>query len=130
MKWNTPVPPRPSGSTMVRAKLLVPSGTPDQESCSDIFSPTQLALPAVLFATFFGIIWPSLKVVEVRANGSAAEAPPLQAKASASAPIADRLLKTIVRDMAVLPLPPLSRTARRSLDFEDPALPRPAPLCG
>src|SRR6185312_9211128 len=110
MKWNTPVPPRPSGSTMVRAKLLVPAGTPDQESCGDMFSPTQLGLPAVLFATFFGIICPSLKVVEVRAKGSAAEAPPFQAKARARAATADRLLQTTERDMAVLPLRPWSRT--------------------
>src|SRR3954470_20236548 len=89
---------------MVSAKLLVPSGTPDQESCGDMFSPTQLALPAVLFATFLGIICPSLKVVEVRVKGSAADATPFQARATASAPTADRLFQTNVRDMAVLPV--------------------------
>ena len=58
---------------MVRAKLLVPSGTPDQDSCGDTLSPTQFGLlPAFLLATFFGISVPSLKVVEVSANGSAA----------------------------------------------------------
>src|SRR5208282_4128291 len=57
---------------MVSAKLLVPSGAPDHDSCGDTLSPTQFGFWAFLLATFFGIIVPSLKVVEVSANGSAA----------------------------------------------------------
>ena len=57
---------------MVSAKLLVPSGTPDHDSCGDTLSPTQFGFAGFLLATFFGISVPSLKVVEVSANGSAA----------------------------------------------------------
>src|ERR1700755_2703670 len=55
---------------MVRAKLLVPSGAPDQESCGDTLSPTQFGFAGFLFATFFGISVPSLKVVDDSVNGS------------------------------------------------------------
>src|SRR5215469_11785950 len=41
---DTPAGARPSGSNNNRAKLLVPSGTPDQASGGDRFSPTQLGL--------------------------------------------------------------------------------------
>src|SRR5262249_55511989 len=71
-KWCTPAPPRPSGSSIRMAKLFVPSGTPLQDNCGDTFCPTQFGLFDRLFATFLGIIWPSLKVVEVKVNGSAA----------------------------------------------------------
>src|SRR4051812_17373026 len=81
------------------AKLLVPSGTTFQESCGEVLSPTQLGLPAVLLATFFGIIVPSLKVVEVRVNGSAAHAAPPPHKASASAPVASRVVPTSLGTM-------------------------------
>src|SRR5262249_47296778 len=50
----------------------VPSGTPVQDNCGDTFWPTQLGLFDKLLATFTGIIWPSLKVVDVNVNGSAA----------------------------------------------------------
>ena len=50
------------------AKLLVPAGALTHDNCGETFSPTQLAFCgkfALLLATFFGIIWPSLKVVDV-----------------------------------------------------------------
>ena len=58
----------------VSAKLRVPAGAPDQDSCGEIFSPTQFELPGVLLPTFFGRSAPSLKVVEAKANASAAMA--------------------------------------------------------
>src|SRR5437763_13582837 len=67
----TPPPPRPSGSVMRNAKLLVPSGGFTQESCGETFSPRQFGLFgsfAGLLPTFFGIIAPSLNVVEDRLN--------------------------------------------------------------
>src|SRR5438477_9895907 len=54
------------------AKLFVPSGAPLHDNCGATFCPTQFGLLDKLFATFRGIIWPSLKVVEVKVNGSAA----------------------------------------------------------
>src|SRR6516162_2254291 len=54
------------------AKLFVPSGAPLQDNCGDTFWPTQFGLFDKELATFLGIIWPSLKVVDVRVNGSAA----------------------------------------------------------
>src|SRR5438876_10715036 len=56
------------------AKLFVPSGTPVHDNCGDTFWPTQFGLFDKLLATFLGIIWPSLKVVDVKVNGSAARA--------------------------------------------------------
>src|SRR5438128_12060913 len=82
-QWCTPAPPRPSGSSIRIAKLFVPSGTPVQESCGDTFSPTQLGFCGLALATFRGIIWPSLNVVDVTANGSASAA--LAANANVSA---------------------------------------------
>src|SRR5215469_1496398 len=74
--WCTPAPPRPSGSSIRKTKLLVPSGVPVHENCGETFSPTQLALlPEVLaLAAFLGSMVPSLKVDEVRLNTSAADA--------------------------------------------------------
>src|SRR5438034_1556235 len=57
---------------MRMAKLFVPSGTPVHDNCGDTFWPTQFGLFDKLLATFLGIIWPSLKVVDVKVNGSAA----------------------------------------------------------
>src|SRR5262245_28750604 len=54
------------------AKLFVPSGAPVHDNCGDTFSPTQFGFCGFLLATFLGIIWPSLKVVDVNLNGSAA----------------------------------------------------------
>src|SRR6516165_4495590 len=74
--WCTPAPPRPSGSSMRNTKLLVPSGVPLHENCGETFSPTQFGLlPVVLaLAAFLGSMVPSLKVVELRLNTSAADA--------------------------------------------------------
>ena len=57
---------------MVSAKLFVPSGGFDQLNAGEIFSPTQLALPAVLLENFLGINVPSLKAGDEMTNGSAA----------------------------------------------------------
>src|SRR5213594_4054350 len=84
-QWCTPAPPRPSGSSMRIAKLFVPSGTPVQDNCGDTFWPTQFGLVDKLLATFLGIIWPSLKVVEV--NGSAACTATTDARTIAAAAI-------------------------------------------
>src|SRR6266704_4612715 len=54
------------------AKLFVPSGTPVHDNCGETFSPTQFGLFDKLLATFRGIIWPSLIVVDLKVNGSAA----------------------------------------------------------
>src|SRR6185295_17665816 len=62
-------------SIMRIAKLFVPSGTPVHDNCGETFSPTQLGFFgafAVLLATFLGSMVPSLKVVEVSVNTSAA----------------------------------------------------------
>src|SRR5215475_9533474 len=87
-QWNTPRPARPSGSIMVSAKLLVPSGTPFHDSCGDTLSPTQFGFAGFLLATFFGISVPSLKVSDVSVNGSAAFAMPLTSHASTRAVVA------------------------------------------
>src|SRR5215469_15823697 len=90
-QWKTPRPPRPSGSTIVKAKLLVPSGTPDHDSWGDTLSPTQFGFAGFLLATFLGISVPSLKVSEVSVNGSAALATlPTPHAASTSAVAAAR----------------------------------------
>ncbi len=71
-QWNTPRPPRPSGSTIVSAKLLVSAGAPLHDSCGDTFWPTQFGLGIAglfTFATLAGIIVPSLNVVEESAKG-------------------------------------------------------------
>jgi hypothetical protein len=63
----TPAPPRPSGSIIRNAKLLVPAGGLIHDNCGEIFSPTQLGFCgsfARLFAALTGIIWPSWKVVD------------------------------------------------------------------
>src|SRR5712691_867964 len=50
---------------MRMAKLLMPAGAPDQDSCGETLSPTQFGFCGFLLATFFGIIWPSWKVVDL-----------------------------------------------------------------
>src|SRR5438067_4568 len=50
------------------AKLFVPSGAPFDDNWGETFSPTQFGLLDKLLATFFGIIWPSLTVVDVNVN--------------------------------------------------------------
>src|SRR5205807_414149 len=63
----TPPPPRPSGSIIRNAKLLVPAGGLIQDNCGETFSPRQFGFRgsfARLLPTFLGIIWPSLKVVD------------------------------------------------------------------
>src|SRR6516225_1963783 len=57
---------------MVSAKLLMPAGAPVQDSSGDTLSPTQFGFWAFLLATFFGIMVPSLKVVEVRVKAACA----------------------------------------------------------
>src|SRR5438874_9201836 len=69
------------------AKLFVPSGTPVHDNCGDTFSPTQFGLFDKLLATFLGIIWPSLKVVDVKVNGSAARTATANARTIAAAAI-------------------------------------------
>src|SRR5882672_6765422 len=53
------------------AKLLVPAGGLTHDNCGETFSPMQFSFCgkfARLLATFFGIISPSRKVVDDRAN--------------------------------------------------------------
>src|SRR6266478_908078 len=50
---DTPAGARPSGSNSSKAKLLVPSGTPDQARGGDMFSPTQLGLRCLSLHAFF-----------------------------------------------------------------------------
>src|ERR1700722_4448033 len=94
-QWNTPRPPRPSGSTMVNAKLLVPSGVPFHDSSGETLSPTQFGFCGFLLAIFFGIMVPSLKVEEESENASAAfAAVPAPHAASTRPPAATRLVTT------------------------------------
>src|SRR5215470_7922087 len=51
--WFTPAGARPSGSTITRAKLLVPSGTFSQASGGERFSPTQFGLLCLSAQAFF-----------------------------------------------------------------------------
>src|SRR5580693_2821448 len=50
---DTPAGARPSGSNSSRAKLFVPSGTFDQASGGEMFSPTQFALLCLSLHAFF-----------------------------------------------------------------------------
>src|SRR2546430_16696610 len=73
------------------AKLLVPGGGLIHDSCGETFSPVQFGFCGSLarvLATFGGISWPSLKVLEESANSfSCAVAGPVQANATAPARI-------------------------------------------
>src|ERR1700674_4843260 len=80
---------------MVNAKLLVPSGVPVHDSCGETLSPTQFGFCGFLLATFFGIMVPSLKVVEESAKAACAfAAPPMHHDARIMPPAATRLPKT------------------------------------
>src|SRR3954471_19029326 len=73
------------------AKLLVPGGGLTHDSCGETFSPTQCLFCgklALLLATFFGIICPSLKVVDVTAKifSCACAVPNAQANANTIPP--------------------------------------------
>src|SRR3954463_7990171 len=57
--------PRPSGSVMTSAKLVVPAGTLVQDSGGGTLSPTQVGLDLLEPAFFFASIWPSLNEDEV-----------------------------------------------------------------
>src|SRR6185369_2327075 len=57
--------PRPSGSVMTSAKLVVPAGTLVQDSGGETLSPTQFGLDLLEPAFFFASIWPSLNEDEV-----------------------------------------------------------------
>src|SRR6266581_2010939 len=63
----TPKPPRPSGSNIRKAKLLVPAGGSTHDNCGETLAPRQFGFCgsfAWLLPTFAGINWPSLKVVD------------------------------------------------------------------
>src|SRR4051812_12166535 len=81
---------------MVIAKLLVSAGALNYDSCGETFSPTQFAFCgkfALLLATFFGIIWPSLKVVDVTPKiFSCACAVPMAQQNANSIPLASNAL--------------------------------------
>src|ERR1700730_4298567 len=86
---------------MTSARLLVPAGTPDQDSCGDTLSPTQFGFCGFLLATFFGIMVPSLKVVEESAKADCAFAvPPMHHDARIMPPAATRLPKTGFTNMS------------------------------
>src|SRR5262245_6769748 len=82
---------------MVSTKLLVSAGAPLHDNCGETFWPTQFGLGfaapgAFMFATFCGIIVPSLKVVELRVKGACAEnAAPLRQIVATRAPPASRI---------------------------------------
>src|ERR1700736_2402088 len=82
----TPPPPRPSGSIIRNAKLLVPAGGLTHDNCGETFAPRQFGFCgsfAWLLPTFAGIIWPSLKVVDDNAKSfSCALAGPAAHKAA------------------------------------------------
>src|SRR3984893_10802961 len=79
---------------MSMTKLLVPSGTPVQDSCGETFSPTQFGLVgafAALLAAFFGIMVESLNVADVSEKISAAfAAVPTRPNASVAAAAANK----------------------------------------
>src|SRR5450756_2521932 len=70
----TPPGGRPSGSTIRRAKLLVPSGAFDHDSVGDMFSPMQFGLALLLPALFSASRSPSLKSGEDSVNTPCARA--------------------------------------------------------
>src|SRR5258707_10486359 len=77
---DTPAGARPSGSNSRSAKLLVPSGTPDQASGGDIFSPTQFGLPCLSAHAFLtasvplSCSWDEVKVSTSACAGTAENA--------------------------------------------------------
>src|SRR5437763_1037386 len=82
---DTPAGARPSGSNSNSAKLFVPSGTPDQASGGDTFSPTQFGVRCVSAHAFLTASVPlSCSCGDVRVSTSAALALRDRAKLPAS----------------------------------------------
>src|SRR3954464_4641473 len=74
--WVTPAGARPSGSSMIIAKLLVSAGAPDHASGGEIFSPTQFGLRCLSAQAFLTASWSlSFKAEEVSVSTSARAAP-------------------------------------------------------
>src|ERR1700730_1479284 len=108
---DTPAGARPSGSNSRRAKLLVPSGTFDQASGGEMFSPTQFGLLCLSLHAFFVARVPlSWIASEVSVNTSAARAIGKANRAAARNPPAV-IRAAIVRFMTFLPLG-LSKSGR------------------
>src|SRR6516165_2984732 len=92
-----------------KTKVVVPSGTLLQENCGETLSPTQfgLLLPfALVLATFFGIILPSAKVVDLSVTTSAASA------AAAVKPTATAAVATTKIDFLIMVIPLCFRGAQ------------------
>ena len=77
------------------AKLLMPAGAPDQDSCGETLSPTQFGFCGFLLATFFGIIWPSWKVVDLSEKPCALATWLVQPNARISPAVARRVLASM-----------------------------------
>src|SRR5450756_555937 len=73
-QWVTPPGGRSSGSTIRRAKLLVPSGAFDHDSVGDMFWPRQFGLALLLPAFFSASRSPSLKSGDDSVNAPCARA--------------------------------------------------------
>src|SRR3954469_16904739 len=83
--WTTPAGARPSGSSMIIAKLLVPSGAPDQARGGEIFSPLQFGLRCLSAQAFLTASWSlSFKAEEDSVSTSACAAPNDRAKTPAN----------------------------------------------
>src|SRR5215208_653807 len=114
-QWFTPPPPRPSRSTIIIAKLLVPAGGLTQDNCGETFSPTQCGFCgkfALLLATFGGIIWPSLKVVDVSPKNFSCASAVASVQETAKIAPPDNNAPTVKRFIEVLPY--LSDAAERT----------------
>src|SRR5689334_18193460 len=83
--------PRPSGSVITSAKLVVPAGTFVHANGGDTFSPTQFGFCLLAPAFFFASMPPSLKDEEVIVNTSAAWAVPTNSTMPAAAAIICRI---------------------------------------
>src|SRR5215468_7028322 len=82
---DTPAGARPSGSNNNSAKLFVPSGTPDQASGGDTFSPTQFGVRCLSAHAFLTASVPLSGICgDVRVSTSAALARRDSAKPPAS----------------------------------------------
>src|SRR5712671_5870480 len=64
--------PRPSGSVMTSAKLVVPAGTLVQDNGGETLSPTQFGLDLIAPAFFFASKAPSLNEDDVIVNTACA----------------------------------------------------------
>src|SRR5271166_3979546 len=69
-----PAPNPASWSSTTKAKLLVPSGGFDHDSCGETFSPLQFGPRAGMSPTFLASMSPSLKEADERLKTSAARA--------------------------------------------------------